>query len=118
MFTNKSANQVLPKSKVGEAISYCLNQWQKLIRYLDDGRLNIDNNRAEREAKHFAVGRKNWLFAHTERGANSSAVLYSIVETCKANDINSNDYLNFALEEIAYLPKDLEYLMPWNFNKS
>lgn len=115
---DKSANQVLPKSKVGEAISYCLNQWHKLTRYLDDGRLNIDNNRAEREAKHFAVGRKNWLFAHTERGANSSAVLYSIVETCKANGININDYLNFALTEVAYDPKDLEYLMPWNFKNS
>ncbi len=62
-----------PKS----AITYSLHQWPKLIRYLEDGRLSIDNNRAERAIKPFVIGRKNWLFSNTARGARASAILYS-----------------------------------------
>jgi len=68
---------VPPESAIGNAISYSLNQWQKLGRYVEDGHLNINNNRAERAAKPFVIGRKNWLFANTSRGANASAALYS-----------------------------------------
>ena len=114
---DKSVNQVLPGSLIAKAINYSLNQWSKLIRYVEDGRLNIDNNRAEREAKHFAVGRKNFLFCHTESGAQSSAVLYSIVETCKANGVNPNEYLSYLFELLPQNPTDLEPLMPWSFNK-
>ncbi|RLV57946.1 IS66 family transposase, partial [Parashewanella curva] len=99
------------------AINYSLNQWEKLVRYLEDGRLSIDNNRVEREAKHFAIGRKNFLFCHTESGANSSAVLYSIVETCKVNGVNPSQYLTYLFEQLAHAPSDLEPLMPWNFDK-
>ena len=97
---DKSANQVLPKTKLGEAIQYCLNQWEKLQRYTLDGRLSIDNNRAERAIKPFVLGRKAWLFSQTARGANTSAILYSIVETAKANGLTPADYLTYVLEHI------------------
>jgi hypothetical protein len=71
----KSAQQVPPKSLLGTAIQYNLNQWDKLTVYLTDGRINIDNNRAERAIKPFVIGRKNWLFANTGNGARSSAML-------------------------------------------
>ncbi|MGJ8648710.1 MAG: IS66 family transposase, partial [Marinomonas colpomeniae] len=76
---------VPPKTAIGAAITYCKNQWYKLIRYIDDGHLTIDNNRAERAIKPFVIGRKNWLFSKTANGANASAILYSIIETAKAN---------------------------------
>ncbi|MDP6881571.1 MAG: transposase, partial [Alteromonas macleodii] len=82
-----------PKTKLGEAIQYCLNQWEKLARYTLDGLLNIDNNRAEHAIKPFLIGRKNWLFSQTSTGANASAVLYSIIETAKANDLNVFEYV-------------------------
>ena len=78
---DKSALQVPKKTGVGPAIHYALNQWHKVIRYIDEGYLQIDNNRAERAIKPFTVGRKNWLYSQTARGANASAVLYSIVQT-------------------------------------
>ncbi|EWH08041.1 transposase, partial [Catenovulum agarivorans DS-2] len=69
----KSLLNTLPKSKLGEAINYSLNQWDKLVRYACDGNLSIDNNRAERAIKPFVIGRKNWLFSQTAKGANASA---------------------------------------------
>ena len=80
VWLEKSSLQVTPKSKMGDAINYSLNQWHKLTRYTEDGRLNIDNNRAERAIKPFVIGRKNWLFSNTARGAQASAKLYSIIE--------------------------------------
>ncbi|MFT7683387.1 MAG: transposase [Moritella dasanensis] len=75
--------KIPPKSKLGEAISYSLNQFKKFQRYLEDGRLSIDNNRAERAVKPFVIGRKAWLFSYTNTGTNASAILYSLVETAK-----------------------------------
>ncbi|MCP8502810.1 IS66-like element ISAba24 family transposase, partial [Acinetobacter baumannii] len=77
---DKSSESVTKESLLGAAITYSLNQWPKLMRYLDDGRLNIDNNRAERAIKPFVIGRKAWLFANTKSGAQASAALYSLVE--------------------------------------
>ena len=71
----KSEQQVLPKTRLGEAIHYTLNQWDKLIAYTQYGQLNIDNNRVERCIKPFVIGRKNWLFSQTANGAHASAVL-------------------------------------------
>jgi hypothetical protein len=73
--------EIPPKTAMGKALTYSLNQWPKLIRYIEDGNLNIDNNRAERAIKHFVIGRKNWLFSNTANGAHASATLYSIIET-------------------------------------
>ncbi|WP_444996928.1 IS66 family transposase [Aliikangiella sp. IMCC44359] len=113
---DKSALQVPPKSAIGKAIAYSLNQWPKLIRYTEDGQLNIDNNRAERAIKPLVIGRKNWLFANTARGAQASATLYSLIETAKANGLIPFDYLNYLLTELPRATTNIEALMPWNFN--
>ncbi|AGP90745.1 IS66 family transposase [Alteromonas mediterranea] len=113
----KSVQQVLPKTKLGEAIQYCLNQWEKLARYTFDGQLSIDNNRAERAIKPFVIGRKNWLFSQTATGANASAVLYSIIETAKANDLNVFEYMMICLDELSRPNADIEQLLPWQFAK-
>jgi transposase len=105
----KSAQQVPPKSLLGKAIQYNLNQWDKLTVYSSDYRINIDNNRAERAIKPFVIGRKNWLFSNTGNGAKSSAMLYSIIETAKANGLIPYDYLVRLFEE---LPKRKQ-MMAW-----
>lgn len=110
---DKSINQVPPKSAIGKAIAYSLGQWDKLIRYIEDGDLQIDNNRVERAVKPFVIGRKNWLFSNTENGAQASAILYSIVETARANAIIGYDYLRLLLEELAKNPDAIDHLLPW-----
>ena len=110
---DQSALQVPPKTVLGKAIGYTLRQWPKLIRYLDDGRLSIDNNRAERAIKPFVIGRKNWLFSYTASGAQASAILYSLIETAKANGITPFDYLNGLLEELPKKPGNIDALLPW-----
>lgn len=111
-------NQVLPKSSLGQAIKYCLNQWSKLVVFLEDGRLEISNNRAERAIKPFVIGRKNWLFSKTPKGAKASAIAYSIVETAKANGLSPFHYLEYLFEKAPNIdltsPKELEQLMPWS----
>lgn len=106
-----------PKIKLGEAITYWHNQAHKLETYLNDGRINIDNNRAERAVKPFVIGRKNWLFSNTSRGANASAILYSFVETAKANGLLVDSYLQACLDELANKPGSLEHLLPWNIKQ-
>lgn len=83
------------KNAFGKAVNYTLGQWKYLVRYLLDGRLEISNNRAENSIRPFAVGRKNWLFCNTPKGAMASAVLYSIVETAKENDLDPYSYLAY-----------------------
>jgi len=97
---DKSAIEVLPKTATGLAIAYCLGQWTKLTAFLLDGRLEIDNNRAERSIKPFVIGRKNWLFTNTPNCANASATLYSIVETAKENGLIPFEYLKYLLERL------------------
>lgn len=82
-----------PKSALGKALHYLLEQWPYLIRYLEDGRLELSNNRAERSIKPFVMGRKIFLFANTPAGAHSSAVIYSIIETAKENGLDPYRYL-------------------------
>lgn len=110
----KSQLHVPPKSSLGKAITYSLNQWPNLNRYLEDGRVNIDNNRAERAIKPFVIGRKNWLFANTANGAKASAILYSMIETAKANGLMPFDYLMYCLEQLSLKPESLDHLLPWN----
>ena len=120
---DSASSKVLPKSALGEAVGYCRNQWPKLVVFLEDGRLELDNNRAERSIKPFVIGRKNWLFANTPRGARVSAVIYSLVETAKENGLNPLDYLRFALERLRSMdpasdPKQtsdfIDSLLPWS----
>ena len=115
--TQKS--RVLPKSALGQAITYCQNQWEPLQAFLKDGRLEIDNNRSERAIKPFVIGRKNWLFANTPRGAKASAIIYSLVETAKENGLNPFVYLTYLFEKLPNLgdPHDeteLDRLLPWS----
>lgn len=111
---------VLPKSTLGTAFTYSRNQWPKLIRFLDDGRLEIDNNRAERSIKPFVIGRKNWLFANTPKGARTSAIIYSIVETAKENGLNPSSYLEYLFEHLPNIDHAdeaaIDSLLPWNEN--
>ncbi|GAE28629.1 mobile element protein [Halalkalibacter wakoensis JCM 9140] len=110
--------KVLPKSALGQAIKYCRNQWDKLEAFLDDGRLEIDNNRSERSIKPFVIGRKNWIFANTPKGAKASAVTYSIVETAKENGLNPYQYLMHLFEELPNIDvsdeKAIDQLLPWS----
>ena len=110
----KSSEQVLPKTALGTALSYNLKQWPKLIRYLEDGELNIDNNRAERAIKPFVIARKNWMFSNTTKGAEASAVLYSLIETAKSNGLVPFDYLHHILKELGEGKSNTEGLLPWN----
>ena len=88
-----------PKSALGKALHYLREQWPYLIRYLEDGRLELSNNRAERSIKPFVIGRKNFLFANTPLGAQSSAVIYSLIETAKENSLDPYRYLVWLLEK-------------------
>ena len=107
---------VVTKSALGKAIGYCQNQWHKLSRYIEDGNLTIDNNRAERAVKPFVIGRKNWLFSNTANGARASAMLYSIIETAKANGLIPFDYIVHCLEQLSgdVDEKTIEAMLPWN----
>jgi transposase len=91
---------VPPQSLTGKALAYLDNQWHRLIRYIDDGRLRIDNNLVENAIRPFVVGRKAWLFSDTVRGAQASANLYSLIETAKANGIEPYAYLRLVFTEI------------------
>ena len=112
----KSSRQVVKDSETWKAIHYTLNQWETLIGYCGDGRLHISNALAENAIRPFAVGRRNWLFADTPRGARASATIYSLIETAKANDIEPYDYLLHILKHIgsADTVEKLEALLPWN----
>jgi transposase len=92
--------KVLPKSPMAEAIRYCLNQWQALVRFVEDGRLQIDNNLAERALRHFAIGRKNWLFFQTEGGGKTASILATLLHTAKAAGVDPKVYFRDVLLRI------------------
>lgn len=92
---NKQKKVVPPQCKLGQAINYSLNNWIKLERYLEADYLTPDNNLVENAIRPFVIGRKNWLFSNTPRGADASACLYSIVETAKANGLEPFHYLDY-----------------------
>ena len=106
---------VLPGSLLGKALHYLTAQWPKLVRYVDDGRYPLDNNACENAIRPFVVGRRNWLFADTVGGANASANLYSLLQTCLANGIDGYRYLTALLVELpkAKTVEDYEALLPW-----
>lgn len=112
--------RVLPKSPLGQAVTYTLNQWPKLITYLQDGRLENNNNRSERAIKPFAVGRKNWLFASSVAGAEAGAIIFSLIETCKHHDIEAYDWFRYVLTQIPLCTTDdqIEALLPFNIDRA
>lgn len=110
--------RTLPKSLLGKAINYTLKQWPKLIVFLEDGRLSADNNRSERAIKPFVIGRKNFLFSKSPKGATASGIAYSIIETAKANNLIAFKYLTYLFEQLPNIDLNnydaLDALLPWS----
>lgn len=118
-FTYLKTINVSKKDKFGDAIGYALNQEKYLRVFLTDGDVPIDNNASERAIRGFCIGKKNWQMIDTINGAKSSAIIYSIVETAKANNLKPFDYVQYLLEEIPKHMNDrdcsfLENLLPWS----
>jgi transposase len=90
----------VPKSPMGKATAYCIERWDNLLAYLEDGSLEIDNNLAENAIRPITLGRKNYLFAGSNRGAERAAMFYSFFGTCKKNDVNPYEWLRKVLEVI------------------
>ncbi len=116
---DRTRGQVPPKSLTGKALAYLDKQWPRLIRVLDDGRIELDNNRCENSIRPFVLGRKSWLFADTPAGAEASARLYSLIETAKTNGLEPYAYLKRVLKALpAVIDADnddaIEQLLPWN----
>ena len=113
LFLEQERPNVVPQSKIGKAITYALNQWSALCRFVDDGRLPIDNNAVEREMKAIATGRKNWMFFGSERGGRAAAIIYSIIASARRHDLDVWQYLGDILRRLADLnPGELESLLP------
>jgi hypothetical protein len=105
----------LPKVPLGEAVHYALSQKPYLENVWLDGRTEISNNRCERAVKPFVMGRKAWLFSCTPAGARASSVMYSIIETAKANGLHPTRYLEFLLETLpGAKTSDIDALLPWS----
>jgi hypothetical protein len=107
--------RVSKKSELAKAVSYILTRWTALTRYRDDGRIEIDNNAAERSLRVVALGRKNYLFCGSDAGGERAAAIYSLIGTAKLNDIDPEAYLRYVLERIADHPINrIDELLPWN----
>jgi len=111
--------RTLPKSPLGQAVSYTLNQWPKLLTYLADGRLENNNNRSERAIKPFVIGRKGWLFADSVAGASAATIIFSLVETCKYHGVEAYDWFRYVLQQLPLCQSDAEIkaLMPFNIDR-
>jgi hypothetical protein len=111
----ENVTQTLPKSAIGIAIAYTLHLWPRLIRYMDDGRYEIDNNLIENSIRPVALGRKNYLFAGSHEGAQRAAMMYSFLGTCKINNIEPFQWLSTVLKRIPdHSIQRLEELLPQN----
>ncbi|MDH5232362.1 MAG: IS66 family transposase [Gammaproteobacteria bacterium] len=110
----KSVPHVPPKTQTGKAIHYTLKQWSKLIVFLDHGIVPLDNNRAENAIRPFVIGRKNWIFSTSQRGAKASANIYSLIQTAKANEIEPFEYLKKVFTDLPMADSlsDIEKLLP------
>ncbi|MDR1184137.1 MAG: IS66 family transposase [Coriobacteriales bacterium] len=107
--------QALPKSLLGRAVAYIVDLKPYLMRVFDDGRLELSNNRAERSIKPFVIGRKNWLFSNTPRGANASAAIFSIIETAKENHLRIYEYLKYLFEQLPDITtSQIDDIAPWS----
>ena len=113
-WTGKLLPTLQDMGKLREAVVYAENQKHRLLHFLEDGRIEISNNRAERAIRPFAIGRNNWLFSYSPDGAKASAAIYSIVETAKANGLIPFKYLEFLFETLPNIPEE-KYgdCLPW-----
>jgi transposase len=107
---------VPPQSALGKALSYTINQWSKLVGFLEHPELPVDNNYLENQIRPFSTGRRAWLFAQTQHGARASANLYSLVSCARVNGLEPHAYLLYLFEELpkASTAEALEALLPWN----
>jgi transposase len=104
------------KTALAEAMDYSLKRWVALTRFLDDGRICMSNNAAERAVRGIAVGRRNWTFAGSDSGGRRAADIYTLIETCKLNDVDPRAWLADVLARIADHPaKRIAELLPWNW---
>jgi transposase len=111
-----NASKTSRKSAIGNAIDYMLKRWPAFTRFLDDGRICISNNAAERSIRCVAVGRKNWTFAGSDDGGRRAADMYTLIETCKLNDVDARAWLADVLDRIAAHPaRQLDALLPWTW---
>ena len=105
------------KSPLAQAIQYSLTRWVALTRYVEDGRIEVDNNAAERAIRALVLGRRNYLFAGSDAGGETAACLYSLIGTCRLNGIDPHRYLREVLERIPAHPINrIEELLPWNMS--
>lgn len=116
IWLNKSLPHAPPQSLIGKGLHYLHEQWPKLIRYVESGDYPIDNNAAENAIRPFVIGRKNWIFSTSPKGATASANLYSVIETAKANGLEPYAYLRKIFTELpqATSVEQIEALLPWN----
>ncbi len=113
----KHKDKIPPKMALGKAINYAINQFEKFRRYLEDGRLKIDNNRVQRAKT--VRDRPNKLAVLTyQQGTHASAIFYSLVETAKANDLMIHDYISTCLQHLVEQPGNHESLLPWNIKQA
>ena len=109
---------VLPKSLIGKAIAYTLNLWDNLKRYVNDGRVEIDNNMVENTIRPLALGRKNYMFAGSHKAAQRAAMFYSFFATCKINDVEPLSWMTHVLNIIPdYKANKLIELLPNNYEQ-
>ena len=112
------ASTLPPRNLLSVAVRYALNNWEELLVYTTDGRFEIDNNLVENSIRPIALGRKNYLFAGNHEAAQRGAIMYSILASCKANDINPLEYLADVLDRIVTRDlNDIDDLLPWNWVK-
>jgi hypothetical protein len=115
VWMNKTLGKISRKSDTAVAIRYALSRWRALTRYLDDGRIEIDNSAAERALRVVALGRKNYLFAGSDAGGERAAAIYSLLGTAKLNGLDPELYVREVLERIADHPVNrINELLPWN----
>ena len=110
--------KVAPQSPLGKAIFYALGHWDALLIYLQDGRLEIDNNKSERSIKPFVIGRKNWVFHGNDLGARAGSILFSLIETCKQHKVDVFSWIKYVIANIhnAQTVEQLEKLLPYNID--
>ena len=118
IFAWANTRTAAPKSALGKAFTYLKEQWPYLTNYLQDGRLEISNNRAERSIKPFVIDRKNFLFANTPKGATGSAIMFSLIPTAMENGLDPYKYLTWLLKQAKNADltdgQTIRTLLPWN----
>ena len=109
---------VIPNTPIEKAFNYALNHWRAMQNVFADGRLEVDNNTAERAMRPIAIGRKNWLFAGSDQGGHNAAIIYSLIESAKQNNLNTFEYLSDIIGKVPITKtEDLQKLLPYHYSR-